>query len=103
MCSLVFRFLGKGVPKGCVNELMRFGSIIMCPSAFLCTPLSVPPQSAIEAVSSAEAEGEEEGEEEADVLRSKQRRRRLSVPAHRFGVSSLFKQILREEGGRVME
>ena len=63
-------------------------------------------QSAIEAVSSAEAEAEEEGEEEAaDVLRlSKQRRqRRLSIPAHRFGVSSLFKQILREEGGRVME
>ena len=58
-------------------------------------------QSAIEAVSSAEAEAEEEGEEEADVLRSKQRRqRRLSIPAHRFGVSSLFKQILREEGAR---
>ena len=59
-------------------------------------------QSAIEAVSSAEAEAEEEGEEEADALRlSKQRRqRRLSIPAHRFGVSSLFKQILREEGGR---
>ena len=58
-------------------------------------------QSAIEAVSSAEAEAEEEGEEgEADVLRSKRRQRRLSIPAHRFGVSSLFKQILREEGGR---
>ena len=59
-------------------------------------------QSAIEAVSSAEAEAEaeEEGEEEADVLQSKRRQRRLSIPAHRFGVSSLFKQILREEGAR---
>ena len=70
---------------------------------FLHALLFPSPQSAIEAVSSAEAEGEEEGEDEADVLRSKQRRRRLSIPAHRFGVSSLFKQILREEGARVMQ